>query len=757
MTFTTNTDNIYQIKFHFKKDKFVVNVENIIAYDTETTNGVLLPDNTAITFDHDKYNHDPEFKSLIDNNPKVSCVYMWQCGIESDQGPIIFYGRTMTEYLDFMIKLTKEIRRQYYYGYHAINREQETEESLTTKQYFHIQPYIHNFAFDFQVLRNIFDDQFGKHHGIHANTFARSERRPMKANATLNKVHIEYRDSYVLTQKSLAKWGKDSNLPVQKIKVDEEFYLKSRNPNTPLTTEEIEYGCTDVVTMIYGIQQYRDKYKTLSNIPLTQTGEIRRTCIKEVAIKNPDWALQCYQITQKYTYEFFKKLCHLFQGGWTHANAYHTHKLLHNLKCFDFASSYPAVMTTRTFPVGEFQDVDPDQFEDFAKFDPNNTPYHWFIEVEFTDVQTKLQNTYWSTSKTLETPQDCIPDNGRIFSCSILKTTMTDLDFDTFKQCYSYKSMKVISLYVAEADYLPKELIELILTYYAYKTSLKDVEGAESKYTEAKQFVNSIYGCAVTKIVTDIIDYSLSGWKKTPCDYSVFNDTIEHMKAERTFLSYQIGIWVTAHARHNLFDFIIKFDPRIAYCDTDSIKGMFTDEDLKFIEDYNKHIEELENKVADHYHLDPNLYCPKTPTGKQKRLGIMAREEDCIEFVTLGAKRYADSIINSKGEEEIQTTIAGLPKKAGPLKIKKVSDMLKSNLVWSTEESLKQTSYYNDNQPTIQWTDYLGNTYISDEKYGCCLLPTTFDLSMSKQYSDFLDFIETEDPNYLNDTPIDLR
>lgn len=757
MTFTTNTDNIYQIKFKYHKDKFVVNVENIITYDTETTNGIMLPDNTAITFDHHKYNNDPDYKALVDNNPKVSCVYMWQCAIENGNDVIVFYGRTLTEYLDFMLKLTKEVRRQFYFGYKSIDRDSENESALASKQYFHIQPYIHNFAFDFQCLRNIYDDYFSKHHGDHANTFARSERRPMKAKATLNKVHIEYRDSYVLTQKSLAKWGKDSNLPVQKIKVDEEFYLKSRNPNTPLTSEEIEYGCIDCVTMVYGIKQYRDKYKTLSNIPLTQTGEIRRTCIKEVALKNPEWALQCYEITQHYTYEFFKKLCHLFQGGWTHANSYHTRKLRKNLRCFDFASSYPAVMTTRTFPTGEFHDVDPSQFDDFAKFDPNDTPFHWFIEVEFTDVQSKLENTYWSTSKTLETPEDCIPDNGRIYACKSLKTTMTDLDFDTFKQCYSFKSMKVLSLYVAEADYLPKEIIELILNYYAYKTSLKDVEGAESKYTESKQFVNSIYGCAVTKIVTDIIDYTVEGWKKSPCDNNVFIDTIEHMKAERTFLSYQIGIWVTAHARHNLFDFVIKFDPRLCYADTDSIKGLFTDEDLEFITEYNKHIEEIENKVAQHYHLDPNLYAPKAPNGKVKRLGIMAREEDCLEFVTLGAKRYADLIINSKGEQEIQTTIAGLPKKAGQNKIKSVSDMLKNNLVWNTEESMKQTSYYNDNQPIIKWTDYLGNTYISEDRYGCCILPTTFDLSMAKQYSDFLDFINTNDPNYLNDTPIDLR
>lgn len=754
--FTTDFNKIYDIKFIYKKDKFVVNIENAMAYDTETTNGVMLPNHRAITFNHYKYNNDPEFKSMIDNNPKVSCVYMWQFGIENGDDIIVFYGRDLDSYLDFTLKLTKEIRRQYYYSTTSIDRDYETEEACTTKQYFHIQPYIHNFAFDFQMLRNIFNDDFGKHHGDHANTFARTERRPMKAKVTLNKVHIEYRDSYVLTQKSLAKWGKDSKLPVQKIKVDEEFYLKSRNPLTPLTDEEIEYGCTDVVTMIYGIKQYREKYDTLTNIPLTQTGEIRRTCIKEVTLKNPEWAFKCYNITKNYSYEFFKKLCHLFQGGWTHANAYMSKRLHKNVKCFDFASSYPAVMTTRTYPVSDFRETDPEQFEFYSSIDPNKSKFRWFIEVEFHDIQSNLQNTYWSTSKTLETPEDCIPDNGRIYSCKSLKTTMTDLDFDTFKQCYTYGDMKILSFYVADADYLPREIIELILNYYAYKTSLKDVEGAESKYVESKQFVNSIYGCAVTKIVTDIIDYSISGWKKSPCDNMVFIETIDGMKPNKMFLSYQIGIWVTAHARHNLFDFIIRFDPRIVYCDTDSIKGVFTEEDLQFVEEYNKSIAEREEAVAKHLHIDPNLFAPKTPKGKTKRLGIMEREPDCLEFVTLGAKRYADSI-EVDGEIEIQTTIAGLPKKAGKNKIKKVSDMLNNNLIWNTEESMKQTSYYNDEQETIIWTDYLGNEYTSTEKYGCCLLPTTFDLSMSANYIEFLEYIENGDPNLLNDTPEDLR
>ena len=83
--------------------------------------------------------------------------------------------------------------------------------------------------------------------------------------------------------------------------------------------------------------------------------------------------------------------------------------------------------------------------------------------------------------------------------------------------------------------------------------------------------------------------------------------------------------------------------------------------------------------------------------------------------------------------------------------------MLNPKLVWNTDESMKQISYYNDEQEEIKWVDYLGNEYISTDKYGCCLLPTTFDLKLSKSYANFLEYIENNDPNVLNDTPECLR
>ena len=137
--------------------------------------------------------------------------------------------------------------------------------------------------------------------------------------------------------------------------------------------------------------------------------------------------------------------------------------------------------------------------------------------------------------------------------------------------------------------------------------------------------------------------------------------------------------------------------------------------------------------------------------GKVKRLGIMEREEDCEEFKTLGAKRYVDLI-----DGKIHCTIAGLPKSAGEAKIKSVSDF-NDGLVWNTRESEKVIAMYNDSQPDTVWTDRDGNQYKSKDRFGICLQPTTFDLSISGEFKRFLRTLATgkidNEDDFFTDVP----
>ena len=748
-------DDIYGIEFKYEKSSHnCFSVNTIMCFDIETSNGWRQPDGSTIGFDHIKYNNDEEYKKMIDLGEPCSLMYVWQYAIEDKDDIKIFGGRTWEEFEEFMDMLSKEIRRQAVYGTFSIDRPAENEFVRTSRHTVSCKVFIHNASFEFEHLRNIWEDKF-RAKGKYAPVFARTSRKPLKFTVKLNKVSIECRDSYVLTQKSLKAWCKDEKLPVQKLEEPKDYYLEVRTPLTKLTDEELQYSINDVVSMVHGIKKYRDKYQSLKYIPLTQTGAVRLKCRERVCQTNNQWATKCAEITRNYQPQDFKDLCQLFQGGWTHANKMYVNEVVRDVKCFDFASSYPSVMSRSTFPVSEFKKCDVKYFKKLESEDVHNAKHHWYMKIKVNEFTSKLDNSYWSLSKVCcdERPliKGQIVDNGRLYYAEEATMFMSDLDWDTFKKAYDFKSYEVLELKYAKADYLPPELILTILEYFQYKTSLKGDEDKESLYNESKQFINSIYGCAVTKIVTDLITFDGKGWDVTKFNDELFYDTINRVKAENTFLAYQQGIWVTAWARHNLWDFIIAMDERIVYCDTDSIKGLFTDEDLKFIERYNKKVEASENKVAAHFGFDPSLFTATTNKGKIKRLGIMEREEDCEEFKTLGAKRYVDLI-----DGKIHCTIAGLPKSAGENKIKSVSEF-NDGMIWNTMESEKVIAMYNDNQKPTDWVDRDGNKWHSEDKFGICLQPTTFDLSMSGEFKKFLQTLATgkidRDDEFFTDVP----
>lgn len=756
----SDTSDIYNIEFKFTDGNYKSKqCQSLMTFDIETSNGFRLNDNTVIKFEHDRYNefiysdelnkdirnenYDENYKNLIDNAEPVSLMYCWQFAIESQDGPKVFMGRTWDEFLNFMCFLTKEIKRQAEFGFSSIDRDAENFYVMKLKNQISYKVYVHNLSFEFQHVRNVFNDEltkFTKSSKV-GRVFARECRKPMKFNISLLKCNIEFRDSYSLTQKSLKNWCIDEKLPVKKLEEDESFYLDILTPNSTLSEERIKYCINDVVSMLYGLEKYRDKYETLSQIPLTQTGQVRIKCRERVSLQNPDWAQKCVDITQSYTPEQFKQLCFLFQGGWVHGNSTYVDTVVENVRCFDFASSYPAVMTNRKFPNGQFIKCDVKEFDSLESQDINFCDYRWYAKIKMSKIKAITENTYWSISKVcFENGKPCVSnqivDNGKIFYAEDITILVTDLDWDTFKQAYKFYDLEVIELYKSEAGYLCKEICETILEYFQNKTSLKGT-GNDSLYNESKQFINSIYGCSVTKIITDNISYDANGWTKHSFTDEDFFTTINDMKAETTFLAYQHGIWITSWARHNLWDFILQFDEKIVYCDTDSIKGFFDDEDLKWIEEYNKRIEYYQNIVADYHGYSRDLYTAKTSKGSIKRLGIMEREEDCVKFKTLGAKRYA-----AEHDGHTDCTIAGLPKLGSKEVIKNVEDMT-NNKKWNTINSKKLIAFYNDNQGECIWTDFEGKKYTSYDQYGICLKPTTFDLSMSDEFEKFLAMLAT--------------
>lgn len=749
--------------------------DNIITFDIEASNGYRQPDNTVIGFDHKLYDIHPEFYGVAKPEKQkrygeieqVGMMYVWQCAIEADDDIHVFIGRRWSVFNKFLDELSEDIllfsnrRNTAVEGkarelcLKALNKVQRPE----------VHIYIHNLPYEFQFLRNLYNNDFANFR-TRPKVFARKSRQPMKAVVSGHKCKITFHDSYVLTQKSLKSWCKDSKLEVCKLEEPKGFYDPVRTPDTPLTDEEINYCVNDVVSMVYGLKQYRNKYGYLYNIVMTQTGEIRRKLKTEVSNKNKEWAEKCAKFYKELDIDTYRDLQAAFLGGWTHANAIYTGRRMEDIKCFDFRSSYPAVMCSCKFPVSSWTNTTYEFTKEMAKIPYSDRQYAYYIRAKFHNVKSRMYNSFWSESKCVDGSQVyakeerngkmCIKkgaiDNGKIHEIEEMEAIMTDRDFERFLKCYD---CEVEPVYVkkSELGYLPKEMIMLILNYYGYKTSLKGIDDAASLYAESKQFINSIYGVMVYKEFSDEIKFNGTWDMDEICvELDEFEFEKQRLKmATKTdlFGMYSIGVWVTAHARNRLWDAIEHFDFCTVYCDTDSIKGKFSDEDLKWFDKYNALIEEECEKCAKHYNIPIEKYHPKTKKGVCKELGYFDREDDCSLFKTLGAKRYVD-VINRDGKDVLQATIAGLPKANGVEKLLKMAhgnarkaiDKFTDHTVWNAHESGKLTAYYNDNQQPMTWIDRDGNKYDSIDRYGICLMPTSFDLSITEEYQLFCDIIQ---------------
>lgn len=746
--------------------------QNIITFDIETSNGHIT-DGVAHGFDHDRYAADPDF---YDNAEHQGLMYIWQVAIETNtpEGVKVFVGRTWTEYRDFMEKLALHI-----YGVALLGRpasEQAYKQVIASCKQSKNRPefrvYVHNFPFEFQHLRNLFNDEFAQMSKKRAATFARKARKPLKSTININGVKATFCDTLCLTVKSLAKWCEDSKLPTQKLEVPEGYYDVIRTPITPLTDFELQYAVNDVVSMVYGIENYREKYDCLQDIPMTQTGEVRLTCRDRVAFKDTAWAKQMFNITMETSFELYRVFVKTFCGGWTHANAYRTGYTWRNVRCFDFASSYPWVMTAFTFPISTFQETDPTLFDSYTTQDPRSLDCetHFIARIHFHELKRAKQNTYWSSSKVEAITAGAEIDNGKISYAEDMTAYMTDVDFQIMQEAYTWDWLDVEELYVAQAGMLSKELILTILDYYSKKTKLKGT-GQDSLYNESKQFTNSIYGVSVTKVYADDVLFGETGdgvdWYSDAMDEDRYYEKQLETKLENSFLTYQIGPYITAFARSNLWTILKDIDAHTIYGDTDSLKGVYDTDDMAVIEAYNQFVLDRQEDVAARLGFSVDLYRPLKKSKEPDILGYFDEEAKCEEFKTLGAKRYMDIIkvpladvsdikplrdtwqgiydkktvhivrMDNENAYLMQATIAGLPKRSAYMNIDTLSDF-KSGRKFSTKESGKQIAFYNDNQTPAVWVDEYGNEYQGEDRYGICIMPTTFSLELSDEYEYYL-------------------
>lgn len=749
---------------------------NIMVFGTFSTMGYLDGD-TPIVYDSGMTD---DQKNKIKRLPTVSVMYAWYIGIDTPENTYCIIGRTLKE-LDHVLKMLSTSS-----AYQALTRLKMTDnkpvESVlrdivgksSNRNAHHpshkILLYSNNLSLDMQVLCNLYKDNFSGY-DINAydlkidRVFARDMRSPLRAVAgqIIGDCDVVFGDLPSLTR------------------IDTGYELSNEiiTPQTELSVMEIDNICEKVNNMIQIIKPYTETYGSVHKIPLTATGEVRRRMCNNACKHEPwskdekhkknehskgsVWSRKQSEINHKMGPVGYARMRELFFGGDCGANSDMVGKLLHNQYYYDASSDYAAMMCHMIYPVSEFVEVKK-KYEQKILMSNNDLmdidrKKMWYAHIHLSNVRVSgtsnwgggRDNLFWPAIKCNAEHSDIIgKDGGKLVAAAELDIYITDLDYDIFKQVYTWDEMKIYGIWAADAGLIPECIISDLLDLYRIKTECKGVEGSESAYEKAKSCVSSVYGVSVTRLIDDDVVYGTDGWKTNYIDDhpEIYDRRMKSIRPDNTFLSYQIGVWVTAWARHILWSIILPNDNKIVYRDTDSLTGRIND---KTFETYHNWLIKRRKEIHDIYpSITPDMYTPMAKNGKRVSLGAFELQYIFKDYKTLGAKRYSGTY-EENGEIKIKNTVSGIKKENVNKKVKHPRDFTQS-LTWSMDESGNVLTVYNDYQKTITWTDIDGNVYESNQIYGVTLKPVEFSLSLRSTWSNMLSSV-SGNVQIVNDGP----
>lgn len=675
-----NYQKLLQKEFYRKKSD--IYTDDIICFDVETTSCWLTSDGRIVP-DCNVYS-----EKWYNEQMPLGFVYEWTISINGHA----FYGRELEEAIEVFKKISNDSKKRCVY--------------------------VHNLAFEFVFLSGLMRVQ---------QAFARQSRHPIKVVFD-DCENLEFRCSYMLTRMSLAEWGK----AIGKTQKQSNYnYARIRTPNTNMDDKEFLYCEDDVLVMHDGLTEELKKYKHVHNIPLTQTGKVRKE-IKEI-LSSPAHLKHMALLVP--TYEQLQLLYQAYWGGFTHGNFAYIGQVLTDIESFDFKSSYPFCMCCCKFPMTPWKKVR--KIYDTEK-------YAYLIHVKFTNIKSKKFNTFLSASKCIK-HKKVVRDNGRVISADYVELVMTELDYELFKKCYSFDVEQIEEVYESKKGYLPREFILYILKLYGKKTSLKGLIEHVAEYRVSKEFINALYGMLCTAIVFDSLDYIQDAglWKVIKNTEEMIRAELDDKRAKpskKTFLSFSWGVWVIAYARYNLWNCILKCDEDNIYDDTDSLKVSKRASE-KFVKYHNKKVMKMIRESAEYNKIPIEMFMPKDKEGNMHILGTFDNDGHYSEFVTLGAKRYA---YRDKEDGELHITVSGVPKGA-VIGLQNDIRNFKDNFVF--DRSLKRkdgkkcvssTLYYINNMPKVTINKGKYDEWTTSNKCGVAVRRKSYTMGMSEDFINFL-------------------
>ena len=646
---------------------------------------------------------DIETSSYMDEGVKRAIVYSYALAIDDT----IHYARSADKFFPLLERIAADM-----------------ELSLDRR----LVIYVHNLAYEWQFI---------KHYMPWDSAFAiSSDRRIVRAVSTLG---IEFRCSYVLTNKDLEPVGED--VGVQKMVGDIDHSL-IRNSITPLSDREMGYIDNDVRILIEFERQALAREggsieQALHSIPITKTGYVRRR-MRKAALADPAYEQLISELTL--TEETYTIARHSFQGGYTHANSTVMGQEMGDTVAVDLASSYPSSMLQFTYPMSSFHSV----AHEFTaeELDKCIGHIHFFVTFVVYDAVSRYPFPYISLSKALSI-SDPLIDNGRVFSAANMTLTMTDVDWQIFRRCYEVERIEIVDVMMAPAEYLPAAITDPIVAMYGDKTALKGVAGQEVNYRSAKEDINGVYGSVAMDPVRTTFEFNAENSEFVATIPSIEDALSKHNNSRSRYLYYPWAAWVTAYSRYvllmTIYD-LIDAGVTVMYCDTDSIYHKPSPKSQGIIDRVNNEVRERLSTAMHYrwfYASDEEVedaLAPKDIKGVRHHIGLFEVDGHYDNFKTLGAKRYA---VEKNGEFEI--TVAGLSKGAASY-IEEIGAMeaFVDGLTVPAEKSGRLTHTYSEETAHNLITDYLGNTCEMKQVGFIHLEPSPYVLTVSDEYTRFV-------------------
>lgn len=617
--------------------------------------------------------------TTIDN---IGYMYHWQICIRDK----VVFGRTWEEFTQFINNLVR------------VN-------NLSLQKRLVI--YVHSLDFEFTFTHQFLDI---------CDAFYKDKHKPLYV---LDRRGIEFRCSYFLSNMSLKKFCENSKLcTYNKLDGNDYNYRKIRLPNTPMDKKiELPYCYCDV----RGLCQCIDTLlldDTISTIPLTSTGYVRRDVNKALLSNSKNYFL--FKQTAL-TADLYEMCVAAKRGGNTHANRFLANYKLgtkaNPVYSYDIKSSYPARLLMSYYPMSKFTFVSVKCERELRKY---MDKYCCLIEITLFGLEVEPDNVmpYLPISCCTELSKDIKADNGRILSASLVTLTLTEIDLDIILRTYSVKAKEVKRIAVARRGKLPKELRQIVLDYFYGKTTLEDVD--YYLYLKSKNKLNAIYGMMLSAIVHDIIDFcedNQKRWtKRTP---NLEESLTKHYNNRHNILVYQHGIWCVAHARNELQIMIDRVGVWSIYCDTDSLKFLGK-HNIALFEERNQEIMEEIDKCV----IKPYVHY----NNKDYYMGIWEREKDMYNFKTLGSKKYCYNVCD---DDKFVTTVAGMSKEKGAERAGSADNFFIGAKFEDVGRTVAHYNYCDVHKETIN-----GCTFTTASNIG--VEDTTYTLGVSREYYEIL-------------------